>query len=116
EEQIVWPDRANTIALLTVPCRITLSRVDNRTSQIKGEGSCLSTVGADAAQSHGGIRCDRRAIRINGGDARRAAESIAIGCAVVLEGLADDADAGTCRGINLQVGVHTGQSSVTQGE
>ena len=104
EEQIVGADRRRAVAFLSGPGRVALTRVDDRARQIVGECRRLAAVAADAAQRDGRIGGRRRRARVQRRQLGRAAERVAVGGAVELNGLGDDSGSGTRSG-DQQIGV-----------
>ena len=100
-----WPTQAG------LPWR----RVDDRACEVVRERGRLPAVGADRAQGHRGARRRGARARVQRGHRGRAVEAVAVGGAVVLDGLSDDARAGAAGGrIDLQVAVGEGGALIGQ--
>ncbi len=90
-EKIIGADRRYPVALLSDPGRVALAGVDDGARQVEGEGGGLPAVRPHAAQGDGRVRGrggGRRIERCQGGGAL---QGVAVGRAVELDRLPDDA-------------------------
>ena len=104
-EEIIRPNRGDSVALLAQPCRIALARVDHRSSQIEGEGGRRASGGPDAPQRHrrelGGGR--GRAVQLRHHLGAAVPRAIEVGGAVELHRRGLDARARPGRPVHLDV-------------
>ncbi len=93
EEEVIGADRSDAVALVPGPRGVALSGVDDRLGEVVGKGGGLSSVRPDTAKRHGGVRGGGVGAGVEGGDRLGAARRVAVGRAVELDRLADDAGA-----------------------
>ena len=106
EEQVVRADRRDlTVALLTCPRGVPLTRLHDRAGQVVGERRCLTAGRAHAPQRHrrAGRRGRRAAVQVGhlGGARKRPA----VGAVVELHGVAGDARTGAGGRVDPDVSV-----------
>ena len=94
EEEVVRADRREAVALLVLPGGVALARVDDRAGQIEGEGCRLTAVGAHVPDGHRGVAGGGARVAEQRGDCGRPVGHVAVGAAVELHRLIDDARPG----------------------
>ena len=115
-EHVVGADADHAISLLSGPRRVSLPGVDDGAREVVRERRGLSACGADRSQRDRRIVRSRRRIRVEGRDACRAVEGVAIGPAVELNGLAGDANSRAGARVHLQIRVRERRARAADAE
>ena len=116
EEQIVGPNRRHSVALLARPCGISLPRVDDRPARSYVNAAAWPP--AVPTDAHRDRRIGRRGRRDSSRASRRrrAGDRVAIGGAVELHRLADDAGSRGRGRVDQQIGVGERRAGVGEAE
>ncbi len=115
-EQVVGADRRRAVALLARPGGIALAREHDGAREVVGERRGAPAVGAHVAHRQRGGRRRRGAVRVERREARGAGERVAVGGAVELHRVGDDAGAGRTGGVDAHVGVGERRARVGEAE